>query len=385
MAEFTEDKRQLLSSANSKLNICDDLNIEKNKNLVFIYCPPKVGSTSLVTSFRLCALNRYTVFHIHDELMLKVLCGIENVTVNEIIKYNKSLGKNVYVIDIYRSPIEHKISFFFEKIASIHFNNTEQAINTYDVNKVINRFNKVFPHLSKKDYYKEVYNIPSPPNFNHAAKYINQEIDGIKYIKLRLKDSEQWSQILSDIFGFNIKLINDYETDKKPIRDLYNKFKEAYRIPANFLKMIEYCDILKYYYSEEERETYLKNWRSKSGPPFTAFTKEEYRVYNDISIENQHILDVQRNHYIDEGCICAGCSRKRQIILHKLQTGQKVDEMIDHNQAFKEYQQVVIQRKKEKLHAFVKKIEMANNANIMKKQNKPQNLLQNRFMRQVGK
>ena len=105
---------EMLKEANQKLNICDDLSVEKNKNLVIVYCPPKVGSTTVVSSIRMSAYNKFTVLHIHDELMLSVLCRIENVTVKEIILYNQSIGKNVYVIDIYRSPIEQKISKYFE-------------------------------------------------------------------------------------------------------------------------------------------------------------------------------------------------------------------------------------------------------------------------------
>jgi len=40
----------------------------KNKNtLIFIYTPPKVGSTTLVTSFRISCARRVNVLHIHDE------------------------------------------------------------------------------------------------------------------------------------------------------------------------------------------------------------------------------------------------------------------------------------------------------------------------------
>ena len=113
-----------LIEANKKLGLCDDLTKEKNRNIIFIFCPPKVGSTTLVTSFRLSCSHRMTILHIHDEEMLSVLCNIKNVTINEIINYNKSLGKYIAVIDIYRSPVEHKISTFFENI-SFHFNNTK--------------------------------------------------------------------------------------------------------------------------------------------------------------------------------------------------------------------------------------------------------------------
>ena len=50
--------------------------------------------------------------------------GKEN-SIRDIIQYNKSIGKNVYVIDVYRSPIERKISAFFEKIGAYHFNNID--------------------------------------------------------------------------------------------------------------------------------------------------------------------------------------------------------------------------------------------------------------------
>ena len=42
-----------MSDISARLGIQDDLNIEKNQKLIFIYCPPKVGSTTLVSSLRL--------------------------------------------------------------------------------------------------------------------------------------------------------------------------------------------------------------------------------------------------------------------------------------------------------------------------------------------
>ena len=58
-----------LIEANKKLGLCDDLTKEKNRNIIFIFCPPKVGSTTLVTSFRLSCSHRMTILHIHDEEM----------------------------------------------------------------------------------------------------------------------------------------------------------------------------------------------------------------------------------------------------------------------------------------------------------------------------
>ncbi len=99
--------------------------ITNSSNYIFIYTPPKVGSTTLVSSLRISLGKSYNIIHIHDEIMLSVLTGIDGISVNNIIEYLASIGKNVYVIDIYRTPIERKMSEFFEKIAQYHFNNSE--------------------------------------------------------------------------------------------------------------------------------------------------------------------------------------------------------------------------------------------------------------------
>ena len=78
---------QKLKKANESLGISDDFNIEKNKNIVFIYTPPKVGSTTLVSSIRINACSKFTVLHLHNEIMLKVLYKIKDLTILEIIKY----------------------------------------------------------------------------------------------------------------------------------------------------------------------------------------------------------------------------------------------------------------------------------------------------------
>ena len=75
-------ENNMLKEVNKKLRLSDDLTIEKNRNLIFIYCPPKVGSTTLVTSLRLSCANRITILHIHCEEMLSVLCDIKNITIN---------------------------------------------------------------------------------------------------------------------------------------------------------------------------------------------------------------------------------------------------------------------------------------------------------------
>lgn len=292
-------------------------NIERTNNIIFVYTKPKVGSTSLVSSIRLFASNKFVILHLHDEEMLKVICNINqesNVTINDIIHYNRSIGKNVYVIDVYRSPIERKISAFFEKVGAYHFNNVDSKVNNYEIERVIKRFNSVFPHIATGDNFLDCYQLTNKPTkFDTHNKYIYLEENGIKYIKLRLCDSTMWSQILSKLLQSDIIVVKDYESANKEIKDLYMRFKNEYKIPRNFIDEYIQNDVyLNYYYSEVEKQQYINEWLHKSTPTmYTPFTNEEYKLYEEITIENCHLDYIQQNHYLDEGCICNSCNAKR--------------------------------------------------------------------------
>lgn len=301
-------------------------NVSQTNKIIFVYTKPKVGSTSLVTSLRLFGANKFVTLHIHDEIMLRVICNLDSnntVTINDIIQYNKSLGKEIYVIDVYRSPIERKISAFFEKIGSYHFNNTDEKVNTYDLDRVIKRFNAIFPHIANGDNFLDCYNINSKPTkFDTINKY-NLVIDerGVKYIKLRLKDSNQWSQILTKLLGTEIHVVKDYESSNKVIKDLYQRFKTEYKIPSNLLDLVANDTYLDYYYSPQEKQQYINEWRNKSiNSPVEYMTKTEYKLYEEITIENSHLDCIQANHYLDDGCICKACIIKRDKVCNHIRS-----------------------------------------------------------------
>ena len=322
------EKIKLLISANELLN----LNKHNNK-LVFVYSAPKVGSTSIVSSLRLFGSDKLNIIHIHDEEMLKVLANINNITINEIILFNKYLGKDVYVINVYRSPIERKISVFFEKIASYHFNNYDNQVNKYKLTKVINRFNNIFPYIGLGDHFIDKYNINIPSNFDYNNKYSVVNENNIKYITLRLKDSNEWGKILTNIFGFRIEIIKDYESTNKPIKELYSLFKKEYKIPINFLDNATNNKYIQYYFSENEIKEYYSEWIGKSTYNFECYNFEQYQIYEQITIENSYIDTIQLDHYFDEGCVCKACSLKRADTVSKLLRGVEVKNKIVHMEA----------------------------------------------------
>lgn len=321
----SESKEDAILKAFNKLfsNKCD--------NYIFIYTPPKVGSTTLVTSLRISLGKTYNIIHIHDDVMLNVLTGI-NVSINELIQYIASQGKNVFVFDVYRTPIERKMSEFFEKISPYHFNNSEANISKYSLKRISDRFNKLFPHLANKEHYFDQYQINDPVPFHFQKKYTIQVVNRIKYVKLRLLDAASWGNILSEILQIKIVLINDYQTSDKEIGDLYKRFKELYRLPENFYHDIETNKYLNFYYSEEERNKYLNEWKHKLTDSVVPYTASEYKFYINLCLENQVYNDICFDHYIDNGCFCKECSLKRKDIYFKALNGEKITEKIIHSE-----------------------------------------------------
>lgn len=303
--------------------IINKLFTNQHKHFIFIYTPPKVGSTTLVSSLRISLQNQFNVIHIHDDIMLRVLTNIQSITVNDIINFLSQQGNTIYVIDVYRTPIERKMSEFFEKISPYHFNNSEANINKYSIQRVTNRFNKLFPHLALGDHYFEKYNIDNPVVFDFNKKYTTEQVNNITYIKLRLCDSTMWAPILSEIFKKEIVLINDYQTNNKEINHLYKTFKEQYKLPSNYFDLIQNCQYLTFYFSDEERNQYLDTWKKNITTHFTPYTKVEYNFYVNLYLENQYINDMQLEHYIDNGCLCQNCTKCRQNIFIRAKNGEK--------------------------------------------------------------
>jgi hypothetical protein len=322
------------------------------QNYIFIYTPPKVGSTTLVTSLRVSLGRSFNVIHIHDDIMLTVVTGFNDITVNDIINFLENQGKNVFVIDVYRTPIERKMSEFFEKISPYHFNNTEYNISKYNLKRISDRFNKLFTHLAVGEHYFDKYNIKEHIiPFDFSKKYTFQEVNRVKYIKLRLCDSQIWGVILSNILNSDIVLINDYQTETKKIGELYQRFKNEYKLPSNYFNFIKECKYLNFYYSEQESNEYLNEWQNKLSEDFSPYTKTEYDFYVVLYLENQYINDLQTEHYIDNGCYCNLCKSKRRENFFKAKKGEKITEKITHVELVNEN----VQQKNAKLFELVRK------------------------------
>jgi hypothetical protein len=357
-----------MEEANKKLFVGKNSLIQ---NIIFVYTPIKVGSTTLVTSIRISANHYFVVLHIHDEKCLKVLTGIQNITINDLILYNSMIGKNVYVIDVYRSPIERKMSTFFELI-EMHFNNSQENINNYPLSKINNRFNSIFPYIANEDYMKDnKFEITLPEKFDCDKKFLFIKERNVNYIKLRLKDSNEWGSILSLLLQKEIVIVNDYETSSKQIKNLYENFKRNYKIPLNLLEEIKNDPYLNYYYSNDEKRIYLNEWEKKTCENVVFYNAKEYDLYSKITKENSTRNFLQLNHYIDADCSCSICNRKRREIFERVKKGEKIIEKIDHSALVEKF----LNEKNKNIQQKVNIINKMNQQNILSKKVKKEMII----------
>jgi hypothetical protein len=80
-------------------------------------------------------------------------------------------------------------------------------------------------------------------------------------------------------------------------------------------------------------------------------------------LENQIYNDIQSEHYIDNGCLCKGCSSKRKDIFEKAKKGIIIKEKINHIEVVNE----IIDNKNKLINKIVNKINQKNkNKNKLK-------------------
>jgi hypothetical protein len=84
----------------------------------------------------------------------------------------------------------------------------------------------------------------------------------------------------------------------------------------------------------------------------------------NLCLENQHLNDIQTDHYIDNGCFCKYCTEKRKDLFFKAKSGIKIFEKIIHREVINEV-------KNNKINILNDKLRTAMNGYISKQKYKP--------------
>jgi len=286
----------------------------------FIYCGGKCGSTTIFNSLK----NSY---HTHNLLYFlranknfndnfnKVNFNIFDVLNQNMKKYNT---KNINIYDSYRTPIERKISAFFQHLNTIDIQYFINEIKekyyyfSFDIknitkNNFINYFDKNINHLIEifwwcfmihTDNYYPFQEYENIKKFDISNKeYYIQKEKNFTYIILKFDHINKWNNQLSKILNENIILKNSNLTkEKNNINKLYKNFKENFTIPSVLFKLImlknhkmhefipicNHLEVMKQFLNENEIIEYFEKWKSKFNNKVPEYLFNENLETNDI-------------------------------------------------------------------------------------------------------
>ncbi len=230
-----------------------------NETEIFIYCGGKCGSSTLEKTFK---DNNFKTEKIHSNNEFKYTRKINKDVYDVINECRKK--RIIYIIDVYRTPIERKISSFFENIDK-HLPNYKKM----SIDELINIFNKDYLNILEEYHpineIMDKFKHPRIIKYNSNKKYMAIFRDNIFYLKLRFCDIKEWDTILSIVFNKSIKISSNNNTETKEIFKLYTDFKEKYKVPRNYLdNMIINDKEFNIYNTIDEQQQYYSKWLKKS-------------------------------------------------------------------------------------------------------------------------
>jgi hypothetical protein len=235
----------------------------------FIYCGRKSGSTTLTHTCSNIYNSSSIQIHNNEDFLYKY--GQSNFnSIFDLVENNMKKHETIYIIDSYRTPIEKKISSFFEDI-----DNYIPNYKDCDISFLISYFNKKYiygnkcTHIYTEDYEPldemlEHFNLSPIKKFNFDQQFELIKHKNLVFIKLRFHEIEKWDVLLSKIIGKDVTIIDKNKSENKHYYDVYENFKKNYKIPREYLEKLKVDSRFKIFNSSLERIKYIKDWSSRS-------------------------------------------------------------------------------------------------------------------------
>ena len=292
----------------------------KFKNIV--YCHPKTSSQYLTKILDDTFLHVHHIEHYNNVIQI---CSPElsNIDFKDIINNGKVF------FDIFRDPIEINVSFFFHILSGYkhrlisHFVNINKIFKFYEkdilsieeqeyilqnisIKNLIYYFKKdfMFKYIKKEGtntcgLFNWNINIEKDIKYNNQP-YINIDVNGKKYVILNFYMNNEWHNHLNKIFDTqkytkqnhtnektnplitNIykKFKNDIFFNKKELNEIYDYYKEYYRI-GNILNNNKYnVDYIYSVYNKLQIDKVIKVYFSDN------LNNNNWRFLRDVFFEN---------------------------------------------------------------------------------------------------
>jgi len=180
-----------------------------SENEIFLYCTPKCGGSSLLDSLK----KYYKTIHIHSKSFFEKFYTDNKIidkkfNIFDCIDKSSRINDEIYIIDVYRRPVERNMSYFFQIIDILIPNykekTTEQLVDFFNKNKYFDYYQSID---EVANYYGiNLYETP----FDHEKMYLEYKFKNINFIILHFDYTKKWNVILKTILKKKKKIIIKY-------------------------------------------------------------------------------------------------------------------------------------------------------------------------------
>jgi hypothetical protein len=252
---------------------------------VLINCGGKSGSSTLAETF---AHNGFDTFHTHDAAYYAT--NIDPTyphSLFDAIDLNMTLYDHIYIIDVYRTPIERKMSSYFQQldVTTLPPDPSEQFEYVMEqLDKNMLQLEKYYPLVETMRH----YGITPFDSFNFEKKYNLYQHKNVSYINLRFQDLDQWSSILSSIFHRPITLHSANVSAHKQYNHLYEQVQKMYRISNTVFIQCLHDPLFYIYNSPAEQLKYINKIQPLLKPSKIVPADFDPTVYLKLNPDIQH-------------------------------------------------------------------------------------------------
>lgn len=243
---------------------------------IFIFCSGKSGSSTLYSTFQ---TNNYNALHTHYNELFILNHPMCFKNIYELIESNSKIHDQIYVFDSYRTPIERKISSFFQNI-----NSHMPTYETEPIETLIDVFNDKFIDMDCYDSFDTLidYFKLDQIKLKDTDFYYQTSKRNINFIKLKFSRINKWSDDLSSIMNKQINITSNNLTINKDYNMAYENFKKEYKIPLNYLILIISEENFQIFLSKDEIINYVTYWLFKSTPSIQTINELFNNVPDDF-------------------------------------------------------------------------------------------------------
>jgi len=250
------------------------------RTMVLVFAGGKCGSTSLYATFlryRIPVLRVHNTEHFVDEyapFLKKVVGALEP---DDILEFLLQFYGSIIVMDVYRDPLERKISSLFQNF-TVNLGRVSMTIPQWNAMSFAEQMRlfetRIMPILERRhgldSYYPDFFQAP----FDFSRGYqemVHPNLElrhRVKFVKLRFADIKNWPATIGKIFGWTdshqLEMQAANQSCDKKYAAVYDCWREHFRISSIAVLWDQILDpVFAKYHTPSELADYFDKWSTR--------------------------------------------------------------------------------------------------------------------------